>query len=149
MDILYFRKIFENPKFFEVKIECNKCGYCCIGTEMELLPEDIERILKLGYKLQEFAKFDGIYWRLKTKNGYCIFFNKKDNTCTIYEYRPIGCRLYPLQWNGFDVEIDKRCPMWFTIPKSEIDRLKPYVKYFVEYAKLTNIWIKFYLKRVE
>ncbi len=36
--------VFDDTEFFEVKMNCTKCGRCCLNTEMELLPEDIERI---------------------------------------------------------------------------------------------------------
>ena len=43
--------LWERPEWFEVKFRCIKCGVCCVGTEMELLAEDIERITARGYKL--------------------------------------------------------------------------------------------------
>ena len=137
---------FRDPKFFEVKMNCLRCGRCCMGTQMELLPEDIERLLNLGYKLEDFAYFDGVYWRLKNRDGYCVFFDKEKKSCKIYEYRPIGCRLYPLQLVDNEVNIDRNCPAWRSIPKSEIERLGKYVIKFVERAKLTHLWVKLNLK---
>ena len=135
---------FRDPKFFEVKMNCLRCGRCCMGTQMELLPEDIERLLNLGYKLEDFAYFDGVYWRLKNRDGYCVFFDKEKKSCKIYEYRPIGCRLYPLQWDPIteEVYIDPDCPANKSINRSEIDRLKNVVKAFVKQAEKTPMWIR-------
>lgn len=131
-----------SPEFFEVKFKCIKCGICCIGTEMELLPEDIERITALGYKLEEFAvEKDGIY-RLRNVDGHCVFYDPATSTCKIYSHRPIGCRLYPLVFDGREVYVDKTCPTWHTIPRKEVERLGPYVKRFVEDVKTAPIVVK-------
>ncbi|MEX2690290.1 MAG: YkgJ family cysteine cluster protein [Candidatus Njordarchaeia archaeon] len=73
----------------------NNCHKCCINTEMILTPTDIERIKRHGYKLESFAYFDGKYWRLKNRNGKCVFL-QNDGRCSIYSYRPSGCRSYPV-----------------------------------------------------
>ncbi len=132
---------FKDLKFFEVKMRCTKCGLCCIKTEMELLPEDIERLVSLGYKLEDIAYYDGIYWRLKNINDHCVFYDVEKRECKIYDYRPIGCRLYPLQFDGEKVIIDKSCPEWRSISRSEVKRLEKYVIMFIEKAKLTNTWL--------
>ena len=74
------------------------CSKCCRDTEMPLFPEDIERLKKAGYKLEEFAVFDrnAKIRRLKNVNGHCYFLDPKTGRCKIYDIRPIGCRLYPV-----------------------------------------------------
>ncbi len=131
-----------NPKFFEVKFQCKRCGRCCIGTEMELLPTDIERLLKLGFRLEQFARVDNEFVRLRCVNGHCVFFDSKSKKCLIYEYRPIGCRLYPLQLSDDNIIVDPECPASHTVPKSELVRLAPYVYAFVEFARVTKFWLK-------
>ncbi len=135
--------IFDDPEFFEVKMNCTECGKCCLNTQMELLPEDIERIIKLGYRLTDFAVFDGEMWRLRNVDGHCIFLNPQTMQCTIYENRPIGCRLYPLVYD--DVEgpyIDKECPAWNTVGRNEINRLGKYLPLFIGRARQTNQWVR-------
>ena len=51
-------------------------------------------------KIREFLKNDNFYdvidenlFKLKVKNNKCIFLN--NGKCTIYNYRPIDCKLYP------------------------------------------------------
>ncbi|MEM0463979.1 MAG: YkgJ family cysteine cluster protein [Pyrobaculum sp.] len=128
--------------WFEVKFRCIKCGICCIGTEMELLAEDIRRIEAAGFKLEEFAvERDGVY-RLRNVDGHCVFYDPESRSCKIYDIRPVGCRLYPLVYNGERVEVDKTCPTWDTVPHSEVERLGPYVVKFLEEVKLAKIKIK-------
>lgn len=128
--------------WFEVKFRCIKCGVCCIGTEMELLAEDIRRIEAAGFKLEEFAvEKDGVY-RLKNVDGHCVFYEPESRSCKIYHIRPVGCRLYPLVYNGERVEVDKTCPTWDTVPRSEVERLGPYVVKFLEEVKLAKVKIR-------
>jgi len=87
---------------------------CCYSTEMILLPQDIADIEKLGYPREYFAVKRGSQYVLKNVNGHCVFLNPENNACTIYPYRPLGCRLYPLV---YDVEkgvvtVDKLCPRY-------------------------------------
>lgn len=133
---------FDDAAFFEVKFHCIRCGGCCVGTEMELLPEDIERIVSLGHKIEEFAVFDGERWRLRNVDGHCVFYDKATGLCKIYENRPIGCRLYPLQVSDDGVYVDKQCPTWHTVPRSELERLGPYLPLFVKRSLETSLWIR-------
>ncbi|MEZ0320185.1 MAG: YkgJ family cysteine cluster protein [Pyrobaculum sp.] len=136
------RRLWDKPEWFEVKFRCIKCGICCIGTEMELLAEDIERIVAAGYKLEEFAiEKDGVY-RLRNVDGHCVFYDPLSRSCKIYDIRPVGCRLYPLVYDGVEVTVDRTCPTWDTVPRREIERLAPYVLKFLNDVKTAKIRIK-------
>jgi len=50
--------------------------------------------------------------------------------------------MYPLVYDGRSVTVDKTCPTWDTVPRSEIKRLGPYVLRFLEDVKLTKIKIR-------
>jgi len=135
--------IFDDPEFFEVKMHCTMCGKCCLNTQMELLPEDIERITALGFQLKDFAVFDGEVWRLKNVDGHCVFLDSRSMRCTIYDNRPIGCRLYPLVYDDVDgAYIDKECPAWNTVAKDEIRRLGNYLPIFVRRSLQTRDWVR-------
>ncbi len=109
---------------------------------MELLPEDIERLISLGFRLRDFACYKAGYVRLKNVNGHCVFFDERAKSCRIYPYRPIGCRLYPLIFDDvLGVTIDEECPMAYTIDEKEVERLAPYVILFVKRASQTLDWI--------
>lgn len=134
--------MWERPEWFEVKFKCIVCGICCIGTEMELLAEDIRRITARGHKMEDFVvEKDGIY-RLKNVDGHCVFYDPQTRKCKIYHIRPVGCRMYPLVYDGRSVTVDRTCPTWDTVPRSEIERLGPYISRFLEDVKLTKIKIR-------
>jgi len=128
---------------YEVKFRCIKCGICCAPTEMELLPDDIERIESLGYRFEDFAEVrdDGTV-RLRNVDGHCVFYDPASRSCKIYEHRPIGCRLYPVIYVDGSVGVDKLCPTWYTVRRSELKRLEPLVRDFVNRAKYTSVVIK-------
>jgi Fe-S-cluster containining protein len=78
---------------------------------MILFREDIERILSLGYDRNYFVEYRDGFYRLKNPRGRCIFLND-EGRCTIYQHRPLGCRLYPLVFsNNEEPLLDPECPL--------------------------------------
>lgn len=80
------------------KIDCLQCANCCKTTSPIFRDIDIKRISKsLRVKESEFIRN---YLRMDEENDYvlkqspCTFLNN-DNTCSIYEDRPLACREYP------------------------------------------------------
>jgi Fe-S-cluster containining protein len=73
------------------------CALCCYNTRMPLTRLDINRIVKLGYKVNVFAEKTNCGWRLRNIDGKCFFLNGA--RCRIYEHRPYGCRVYPLVYS--------------------------------------------------
>jgi Fe-S-cluster containining protein len=95
---------------------------------MTMTEEDIERISSIGNKDFYFYK-DG-YLQLKNVQGHCIFLER--DRCSIYEYRPIGCQIYPLI-----LDIDTKeaflhdfCPYndEFDFPEGTSERLKKVIE---------------------
>ena len=85
------------------------CGKCCYETEMPLTRKDVERIKALGFNEGDFSiVVDGIK-RLRNVNGKCFFL--EENRCKIYDYRPEGCRIYPLVLSEGGVVVDDLCPL--------------------------------------
>ncbi len=74
------------------------CGARCCESGIQLTLSDIENISALGYSREDFAYFDegAQMFRLKDKNGKCIFLDKKFK-CSIRENEPIVCRLLPFK----------------------------------------------------
>ncbi|NPB00287.1 MAG: YkgJ family cysteine cluster protein [Crenarchaeota archaeon] len=135
-------KLFENdPKMFEVPVKCKRCGRCCIGTEMELIPHDIERIVKLGYRIEDFTIVKGGIVRLRCVDDRCVFLDPEKKLCRIYEHRPIGCRLYPLQYSDGEIYVDPECPAADTVPADVLERFLPIVEAFVRLSKITREWL--------
>jgi Fe-S-cluster containining protein len=99
---------------------------------MQLTSIDIERISKRGYKFKDFVVKNRGELNLKNHNNKCVFL--RDNGCTIYWYRPEGCRLYPLiyNYNSQIGEIDDFCPYnhEFQVTSEDVNRLFILLKKF-------------------
>ena len=109
-----------------VPCKINRCVHCCIETRMPLSLLDMNRISKIGYRLEDFAIRTEEGWRLKNQFGRCIFL--AEGGCEIYPHRPEGCRLYPLAYdeNSGKIVLDSICPYryGFNVEKGDIQRLK-------------------------
>jgi uncharacterized protein len=87
----------EHEKVFK-KIDCLACANCCKTTSPIFRDIDIKRISK-RLKLSE-KDFISSNLRIDEDNDYvlksspCLFLNE-DNTCQIYEDRPLACKEYP------------------------------------------------------
>jgi len=107
-----------------------QCVKCCTDTHMPLSHSDIKRISAQGYKFKNIAVKRGREHHLKNVNGYCIFL--KDKKCAIYDFRPEGCRLYPLiQFkNSSNVVIHDYCPhkSEFKFNDEDVKRLNALLK---------------------
>lgn len=80
------------------KMDCLACANCCKTTSPIFRDVDIKRIAKhLRLKENQFIKR---YLKMDEENDYvlqsspCSFLDD-DNTCSIYEFRPLACREYP------------------------------------------------------
>lgn len=96
-----------NEKLGLLCFECTQCGRCC-GNESGyvLLTElDFLQIQKHFFEVENWNDYlhwvllgDGEYLSLKEQGNYdCIFLEEKG--CSIYQDRPMQCRLYPF-WNS-------------------------------------------------
>ncbi|MEJ2278251.1 MAG: hypothetical protein P8Y70_10965 [Candidatus Lokiarchaeota archaeon] len=65
------------------------------------------------------------------------FFNLKTQKCEIYDYRPMGCRFYPLIYDNQDNKciIEKDCPYWkvFYKDNTTIQNICKKLKIFIRY----------------
>jgi Fe-S-cluster containining protein len=100
-----------------VEWSCNDCGNCCSDIDRRtrmilLLPEDIQRIEKIGktdfYEDWDEGNFTGIMCK---KDGVCVFYTGEG--CKIYDERALLCRMYPFwlekQGSVFVFGIDNDC----------------------------------------
>jgi Fe-S-cluster containining protein len=84
---------------------------------MELSAKDIKRLEKAGYRKEEFAQQDseGI-WRLRNWEGICFFLYPSSRKCSVYELRPVGCYIYPVNLSPEGVVVvDDACPAAKTV----------------------------------
>lgn len=57
---------------------------------------------------------------MKNLEGRCVFLDLAKRGCTIYDFRPEGCRIYPVIYcldRGFTV--NRECPAWRTVSEEE------------------------------
>lgn len=95
--------------------KCLDCAVCCLESEMELSLEDInviERNNVNNWKREDFCNFHQDYYRLRNLNGHCFFLNIETKKCKIYDFRPMGCRFYPLIFDLIKnrCKFDNDCP---------------------------------------
>ena len=116
--------------------KCQLCGKCCLETEMILSQKEVDLILKFcKLKKEDFVFKVGEFYKLKNLEGHCFFFNHTRNFCEIYEYRPQGCRFYPLIYDKDNNSCiyDEECPRSHLFYQSKNDfkkmckKLKKYV----------------------
>jgi len=123
-----------------VKFRCHHCGHCCTDVVCLPTPWDVVRIVReTGANPYDFLEFirpgeitevedddptwldvDGERFLMALKRGKkgCHFLDKKTRHCTIYDARPILCRLYPFKlledaeerFEGFSLHDDVGCP---------------------------------------
>ncbi|MFX1307467.1 MAG: YkgJ family cysteine cluster protein [Promethearchaeota archaeon] len=99
-----------------MKNPCENCGKCCVETEMILSENDIDLIKnKCSNIINNYdfvLKNENDQFQLKNKGGYCVFFDNSSKNCTIYLFRPQGCRFYPLIYdiNEKRCKLDEDCP---------------------------------------
>ena len=100
-----------------LRFRCRRCAiYCCKLGGPCLVKEDIEQIESAGHKTSEFIEDSkrkyGNHSLLTSamknrKDGSCIFLrtDEKRNVCecSIYEIRPILCRLFPFEIKRIDI----------------------------------------------
>jgi len=92
----------------QFRFKCKRCAaLCCKLGGPELLEDDVKRIEASGYSRKYFLVLEKMcrsgltraVGALKTKDdGSCIFLtqnNQMENICSIYEFRPLLCRIYP------------------------------------------------------
>lgn len=102
----YAKHISEIHEGMGKEFRCSRCARCCTdeGAPLEITLRDILRIsshLKITPR-EFFEKYCSIAWSGDLKHGFiptivipfpCKFLNS--NKCTIYEIRPLHCRLFP------------------------------------------------------
>ena len=117
---LYFERLlafrsFEDFKAGRLRHECVACGASC-HLRVNLGTDDTDRIL-------QYAKQKGITetiiehrgshsWLKRRGDGACVFLRYEGNLprCSIYDIRPVACRLYPLIPSGMRLRVDPLCP---------------------------------------
>ena len=122
------RRVEPTPTVWRARPLCLSCSACCRETEMVLTPSDIRRLEALGYRREEFAELRGGFYRLRNVRGRCYFL--RGGRCAVYEYRPIGCSMYPIVINveTGGVELDEDCPIAGETTEGELELARELAK---------------------
>jgi len=85
-----------------LRFRCQRCAvFCCKLGGPKLSSKDIERLRQAGYDSDIFLEAKQATLKSR-KDGSCIFlsFNAEEglHQCSVYDYRPTFCRLYPFQF---------------------------------------------------
>jgi Fe-S-cluster containining protein len=88
---------------------------------MLLTEADIKRLQDQGYPKESFVRFDPErYALLRNRQGHCVFYNPEKRLCEVYEFRPEGCRIYPVMYDeDAGIVLDSICPAQATITTEE------------------------------
>jgi Fe-S-cluster containining protein len=73
-----------------------RCAECCRHLILEALPQDAlvePRIKEWCEEVRDFPDDEPGYL-LNGPDGPCVFLDQRTNLCTIYETRPLMCRLF-------------------------------------------------------
>jgi Fe-S-cluster containining protein len=87
---------FHNEAFEQ--IDCMSCGNCCKTTSPIFYQKDIDRLSK-HFKMKP-GTFVEKYLHIDSDQDYvlntapCAFLNP-DNSCSVYDIRPLACQTYP------------------------------------------------------
>ena len=117
---LYFERYlafrsFDDFRSGKLRHECVACGASC-HLRVNLGSDDVDRILqyaeKNGITETIIERRENHTWLKRRGDGACVFlkYEGKLPRCSIYDIRPIACRLYPLIPSGTRLRVDPLCP---------------------------------------
>ncbi len=81
-------------------MKCDNCGKCCMDViAIMLLPSDYKEIVNIDENIdKKVVRVAGLYFLMPDENNVCPFFNLSTKKCTIYEWRPKVCKIYPFSY---------------------------------------------------
>ncbi len=124
---------------------CFKCDVCCrfIDKESPLRPyfsrDEVWRLINAGISPMPFTRLDGCKIDLIPYGDLhiCPFFDPEENKCTVYEMRPLDCRIYPVavmrarDGSGLLAGVDTKCRFLKDVGQDDIksyaDLLSPLI----------------------
>lgn len=129
-----------------IQIDCRNCNNHCCGSNPHLtpvlLPSEEEKFKKYAHCIK--TSYRPVWTLAKKENGNCIFLEDEATRCTIYNERPLECRLYPFLLDFSkekpDVKLDERfCPRLRTLLAD-----KERIAALVQIQQFPKDWIEAY-----
>ena len=106
-------------------VSCNGCTKCCESGLAYALPEEVDNLTSIGVPLIEI---DEIHYIKRTPRGKCSMLDEQHSRCSIYEDRPLCCRIFPLDLFSRDLEGGKKIkPSWGIYNYCPPENVKPIV----------------------
>ncbi len=115
-------------------IDCKQCGNCCRSLDVCLVPADLEPLsqalhiplseVKTHYVDRAAGKAQG-EWALMPAHPCPLL---RGNLCSIYEHRPLACRLYPQFTPDFRYNLEDTiegaafCPIIYNVLDALVER---------------------------
>lgn len=106
--------VYNIAEFLSSQEECNTCNLCEKNVGLVyLLDNEMEKLKQHNLKISSTT--NGTDFLSRTSDGWCSAFDHTRNRCTVYDDRPLCCRIYPFDLMHFDREfwwvIFYECPI--------------------------------------
>ncbi len=102
----------------QVNFTCQSSTECCRKHDIPVTPKEVERITDNGFEPDQFlinftpilinsktgkSKIKAYVLKKKPFSHDCVFLNEK-NLCSIHEFKPFACKIYPFTYEIKDTE---------------------------------------------
>jgi Fe-S-cluster containining protein len=97
------------PKIVEIlqHFKCDLCASCCRNAGIDLSPDEAVEILRIkGIAYFDMLDINAVRDRLKAPCGLL-----EGKLCSVYEKRPMSCKVYPFAWVKRGLLLLYQCPM--------------------------------------
>jgi Fe-S-cluster containining protein len=89
------------------RFKCDLCASCCRNADIDLSPYEAVEILRLkGRAYFDMLDINAVRDRLKAPCGLL-----EGDLCSVYEKRPMSCRVYPFAWVQRGPLLIYQCPI--------------------------------------
>ncbi len=97
------------PKIVEIlqRFKCEQCASCCKNAGVDLSSDEaVEMLRHKGKVYFDMLDINTVRDRLKAPCGLL-----EDNLCSVYETRPMSCKVYPFAWVQRELLLLYQCPL--------------------------------------
>ena len=125
-------------------MNCSRCGTCCKNSYLTFSKAEMDRIIRI-HRLDRKTILQSLVdygYTFVSWNG-CVFLGD-DGLCSIYDERPITCRMFPfIIDDGGRLRIDTECDNYKTVTIDDFNKAKGL---FIELQAKTKDTMRKYTK---